>query len=262
MTYASFLTKEHDVALSGLTSSMANEFAEVILGGSIVIPAAFAFFGPQEIVNIANSGSFNLGFVTMPLIFGKIHFGAVFAFLWYILLFLAGITSSVSLAQPAMTFIEDEFNLTKKKAAGVLGIITFILCQAPIFFLGHGVLDELDFWGGTFFLVVFATFESILAGWVFGIDRIWKEVHIGSDIKLPNVYRFIIKYLTPLFLLTVLAFWTVQQAIPALLMKNVPSGNFWYVLFTRISLVLVFGVLCLSIRHVWKKRARGNNQNE
>ncbi|HLD30427.1 MAG TPA: sodium:calcium symporter, partial [bacterium] len=69
LTYASYLKKKDDVALSGLTSAATNEFAEVILGGSIVIPAAFVFFGPQEIINIARSGSFNLGFVTMPAIF-------------------------------------------------------------------------------------------------------------------------------------------------------------------------------------------------
>ena len=46
LTYASYLTKQDDVALSGLTAAATNEVAEVILGGSIVIPAAFAFFGP------------------------------------------------------------------------------------------------------------------------------------------------------------------------------------------------------------------------
>ncbi|MDO8735117.1 MAG: sodium:calcium symporter, partial [Elusimicrobiota bacterium] len=102
LTYASYLKKQDDVVLSGLTAATTNEFAEVILGGSIVIPAAFIFFGPENIIPIAQSGSFNLGFVTMPLIFGKIPFGIIFATLWFLLLFLAGITSSVSLAQPAV----------------------------------------------------------------------------------------------------------------------------------------------------------------
>ncbi len=49
LTYASYLTKQDDVVLSGLTSVSLNEFAEVILGGTIVIPAAFVFFGPTQI---------------------------------------------------------------------------------------------------------------------------------------------------------------------------------------------------------------------
>jgi len=256
MTYASYLTRENDVVLSGLTSSTMNEFAEVILGGSIVIPAAFAFFGPSEIVHIANSGSFNLGFVTMPLIFQKLQFGGFFAFIWFLLLFLAGITSSVSLAQPAMAFMEDEFNISKKRASITLGIITFILCQAPIFLLGRGVLDEMDFWGGTFCLVIFAAIEAIMAGWIFGIDRTWDEIHTGSDLEIPGIFKFIIKYITPLFLLFILGFWTVQKGIPALLMKNIPVENMPYVFMIRLLMLGLFIALCLLVRHVWYNRNR------
>ena len=89
LTYASYLKKRDDVVLSGLAAATLNEFAEVIIGGSIVIPAAFVFFGPQQIIPVAKSGAFNLGFVTMPLIFQKLPMGALFATLWFILLFLA-----------------------------------------------------------------------------------------------------------------------------------------------------------------------------
>ncbi len=259
MTYASYLSRKHDVVLSGLTSATTNEFAEIIIGGSIIIPAAFIFFGPTEIINIANSGSFNLGFVTMPLIFQRIHMGGVFAFLWYILLFMAGITSSVSLAQPVVSFMEDEFNVTKRRAATILGVITFVLCQAPILLLGKGVLDELDFWGGTFCLVLFATIEAIMAGWIFGIDKIWDEMHVGSDMRVPKVYKFIIKFITPVFLLLILGFWVVQSGVPALLMKNVPAENFWYILFTRIVLLVLFITLCLMVRHAWRRKAKEVN---
>ena len=51
LTYASYLTKNDDVVLSGLEASAANEFAEVVMGGTIVIPAAFAFFGLSNMVS-------------------------------------------------------------------------------------------------------------------------------------------------------------------------------------------------------------------
>ena len=60
LTYASYLSKGDDVVLSGLTAATTNEVAEVILGGSIVIPAAFAFFGSQQMHDIATSNVFNL----------------------------------------------------------------------------------------------------------------------------------------------------------------------------------------------------------
>ena len=258
LTYASYLTKKHDVVLSGLTSSAANEFAEVILGASIVIPAAFVFFGPHEIVGIAKGGAFNLGFVTMPLIFQRIHFGMFFAFLWFLLLFLAGITSSISLAQPAVTFLEDEFNLTKNRATTIFGIVSFLLCQPSIFFLGRGVVDELDFWGGTFGLVVFALIETILFAWVFGIDRAWDEIHTGAEIRVPKIYAFIIKYITPVFLIFILGFWMFQQGLPALLMKNVPTENRPYIFFTRTMLAGLLAGLAVLVWQAWRSKQKGD----
>ncbi|MEW6515792.1 MAG: sodium-dependent transporter [candidate division FCPU426 bacterium] len=260
LTYASYLKKEDDVVLSGLTAVSTNEFAEVVLGGSIVIPMAFAFFGPGEIQAIAKSGSFNLGFVTMPLIFEKIPLGPLFAFLWFALLFLAGVTSSVSLAQPAVAFIEDEFNVGRKKAVWFFGIAAFLLCQPAIFGLAHGVVDELDFWGGTFSLVLFGTIEAILFAWIFGMEKAWEEIHTGADLTLPRIYKFIIKYVTPVFLLVILGFWLAQEGLPTLLMKNVPAENRSVVLAVRLMLLLIFTGLCLGVWLSWRRRSRAVNK--
>lgn len=254
LTYASYLKKHNDVALSGLTSATTNEFAEVILGGSIVIPAAFVFFGPDEIMRVAQSGSFNLGFITMPLIFQQIPLGAVFAFMWFVLLFLAGITSSISLAQPAVTFLEDEFNVSKRDAVLIFATVTFILCQFSIFLLGNGVVDELDFWGATFCLVVFATIETVIFAWVFGIDRAWEEMHAGADIRIPKFYKYIIKYVTPTFLLVLLGAWSWQQGVPTLLMHGVSEADKPFVLMTRLTLVGLLVLLAVLVNVAWRNR--------
>ena len=254
LTYASYLRRDDDVALSGLTAAATNEVAEIVLGGSIIIPAAFAFFGPMSIGKIAEGGAFNLGFVTMPLLLQNVGFGNYFGFIWFMLLFLAGITSSISLAQPAVAFLEDEFNFTKKRASFLFAVITFILCQGAVFWLGRGVVDELDFWGGTFCLVVFATVETILFGWVFGMEKAWTELHVGSDIMIPRVYRFIIKYVTPVFLLFILGFWFVQEWVPFIMLKGVAKENIIYIIGTRVVLVLFFGVLSLLVWIVWRRR--------
>jgi len=260
LTYASYLKKGDDVALSGLTAVSMNEVAEVILGASIIIPAAFVFFGPMSIGNIANSGAFNLGFVTMPIIFGQMPFSEVFGFLWFGLLFLAGVTSSVSLAQPAIAFLEDEFDISRKWSVMIFAVVTFILCNAAIFFLGNGVVDELDFWGGTFCLVLFATIEVILFGWVLGINKAWEEVHHGADMRIPAIYKYIIKYVTPVFLLVVIGAWFFQEWLPIIRMENVSPENRPYILATRVGLLLLFLVLAVMVKIAWRKRrtkARG-----
>jgi SNF family Na+-dependent transporter len=254
LTYASYLTKKDDVALSALTAATTNELAEVILGGSIVIPAAFAFFGATGIQSIAQSGAFDLGFVTMPLILKEFVGGNFFGFLWFMLLFIAGVTSSISLAQPAVAFAEDEFNLSRRSACIIIAVVTFILCQPVIFLLGRGVLDELDFWGGTFCLVVFATIETILFGWVFGIDKAWTEMHVGADITIPRIYRFIIKYVTPLFLLIILLAWVLQDLVSNVKMDKILPQNVSYIQWTRVSLVGMFVVLAALVWIAWHKR--------
>ena len=256
LTYTSYLKKTDDVALSGLTAASANEFAEIILGASIVIPAAFVFFGPIEIQNIAARGAFNLGFVTMPLIFQKIALSAFFGCLWFSLLFLAGITSSVSLAQPSIAFLEDEFNVSKKKAVIIFGVVSFILCQPAILFLKHGAVNELDFWGGTFCLVLFATVETILFAWVFGIEKAWEEIHHGADLKIPRIYKFIIKYVTPLFLFSILISWFWKEGIPTIAMHGVNHADKPYVLGIRLMLLGMFVTLAIMVKIAWRKRTK------
>lgn len=254
LTYASYLKKNNDVVLSGLTAASTNQLAEVILGGTIVIPAAFVFFGPLDITAIAKSGTFNLGFVTMPLVLNRLPWSEFFSFLWFFLLFLAGITSSVSIAQPAVSFLEDEFNISRRRAVTIFLAATFILCQPGIFFLKNGVVNELDFWGGTMFLVIFGLIEVILFAWVFGMNNAWEEIHRGADMRIPRIYKFIIKYVTPTFLIFILGVWLWQEWIPVILMQNVPLENKPYILGTRAGLLALFAVLALLVKIAWRRK--------
>ena len=78
-----------------------------------------------------------------------------------------------------------------------------MLALPCIFLYEHGAFGEFDYWAGTFSLVLFALAESILFSWVFGIDKGWEEINRGADIRIPNFFKFVIKYVTPLFLLAV-----------------------------------------------------------
>jgi neurotransmitter:Na+ symporter, NSS family len=254
LTYSSYLRKTDDVALSGLTAASMNEFAEVIIGGSIVIPAAFIFFGSQHMASIATSGSFNLGFVTMPQIFAGVSGGHIYGGLWFLMLFLAGITSSVSLAQPAVAFMEDEFNWSRQKAVKLFAAVAFVLCQPAVWFLHRGVLDDLDFWGGTVIIVLGATFEAVLFGWVFGIDRAWEELHRGHRMKVPVVFKYVIKYVTPTALLLMLGWWLVKEWWGVITMSGIPEGDIPFVLGLRLVLLALFVAMMVAVYFAWRGR--------
>lgn len=225
ITYASYLRQDDDVALSGLTAISINEFVEVVIGGSIAIPAAFIFFGGPGAEEVAKSGGFNLVFVTMPYVFDQMAFTALFGFMWFFLLFLAGVTSSVSMLQPAIAFLEDEFNLNRHQSVGILGVVSFIACQPAIFFLANGVLDMLDFWAGTVLIVVFATGEVILFAWIYGVDKGYEQMMHGADLHVPRFMKFIIKYVTPSFLLIILGSWIYQNILMIFLAPDDETYN-------------------------------------
>lgn len=246
LTYASYLREHDDIVLSGLTTATTNEFAEVILGSSIAIPAAVVFFGVANTEIIAQEGAYHLGFVSMPAVFSLIPLGNVFGFIWFALLFFAGITSIVALTQPAIAFLEEEFCVEKKQAIWCVGGFLFISAHIPIFM--RGTLDELDFWAGTFSVTLLAAFEIILFFWVFGSHKAWEEIKRGAEIPVPGIFFFICRYVTPTILIIIFTGWMIQHGWQEMLKT---SSTKW---IARIYLIVTFTIAGILIHKAWKKR--------
>ncbi len=213
--YASYVRSKDDIALNATTSGFANEFVEVVLGSLIVIPIAAGYLGIDWVLD--NAG-FGMAFQTMPFLFQQ--WGLVLAkiagVLWFGLLFFAGITSSLAMGTPWIGFVKDEFKLPHKVAAWSFGLIILLFGlptvlgyvsgydeNGKISFLAQPIFDEYDYWAGTVSLVVFALAEAILFAWVFGINKGWKEINRGADMRIPGIFKYILKYITPLLLLFV-----------------------------------------------------------
>ncbi len=258
-TYASYVRKDEDVTLTGLSTAATNEFAEVVLGGTIAIPAAVVFFGVAGATAIATGGPFDLGIVAMSVVFqglpGPEILGRLLAFLWFFLLFVAGITSSVAMASPTIAFLQDELGLTRKRAARAVTAVALVLGLFHVLFYSRGVLGEWDYWAGTFGLVVFAAVEVVLFVFVFGIDRGWNELHRGADLRIPALYKPIMRYVTPLFLYTLLGWWAVTEALPTLMMRGVDDpSQVPYLWLSRILMLALFATGLVLIRKAWADR--------
>lgn len=254
-TYASYLSEKDDVTLTGLSTAATNEFAEVVLGGTIAIPAAVVFFGVSGAVAIAEGGTFDLGVVAMSVVFqglpGPEIVGRLMGFLWFFLLFIAGITSSVALASPAIAFMQEEFGFRRKQVAyGVTGL-GLLIGLLHVVFYRYGFMGEWDYWAGTFGLVVFAAIEIVLFAYVFGIDRGWRELHHAADLRIPGLYKPIMKWVTPLFLFILLGWWTVTEAVPTFLMEGADPENIPYMWASRATILLLLGTGLYLIRRAW-----------
>jgi NSS family neurotransmitter:Na+ symporter len=246
--YSSYLRRDDDIALSGLATASTNEFCEVICGGTIAIPIACAFFGVAATQAIAQGGAFNLAFQSMPIVFEHLPIGNIFGFMWFFLLFIAGVTSSVALTLPAVTFLIDELGWTRHKAVNAISLFTFAAANLVMFFIAFGFLDELDFWAGTFGVVLLAFIEVLVFFWVFGKDRAWAEITRGAEIRVPRFFKFVMKFITPFFLAAILGTWITSDLKKVLLMESVPPENRPYVWGARaLMLAIIAGFFTLVV---------------
>ena len=258
-TYASYLSTKDDIALSGLATAATNEAAEVVLGGSIAIPAAVAFFGVSGAMAVAQSGSFNLGFVTMPLVFQQMPMGRLLGAMWFGLLFFAGITSSVAMATPIVAFFREEFGVRRETVSWIVGGVALVFGLLTILWFEHNFLWEWDFWAGTFGLAVVAVVEVVLFMWVYGPERAWASLHLGADIRIPRLFKFVMTYVTPVYLLVVLLAWGWQDALPILTLRRspiggaVPAGSETYVHVARLLVVGFVVFFVVMIRLAWSR---------
>jgi NSS family neurotransmitter:Na+ symporter len=210
--YSSYVKRKDDIALNAMSAGWMNGFVEIVLGSAIIIPIAVGYMGIDGMKDLlSEGGGLGLGFKTLPYLFeqwGSL-LGVIAGVAWFGLLFFAGVTSSLAMGTPVMGFLKDEFNWKEKNAAWAFGLAVFLLGLPTVLFFNNGVFDEYDYWAGTVSLVVFALFEIILFAWIFGMKKGWDEINKGADIKVPVVFKFIIKYVTPILL-----GWVFINSIP------------------------------------------------
>ncbi len=213
INYASYLKRNDDIALSGLTANATNELFEVGFGGMITLTAAFVFLGVSGTTSAVAGGSFSLGFATLPVVFAHMGaFGNIVGALWFLMLFLAAITSSLSMYQPAVAHVKESLNYSHAKSTTVIAAVGTAGAFLTLWFTAGGSFwNTVDFWVGTYLIFVLAMVQIIYFAWVFGIDRGWKELHNGAAIQIPKVYKIVMKYIAPAYLIIVFVGFTVQN---------------------------------------------------
>jgi len=254
ITYSSYMRKDDDIALSSLSSAAGNEFCEVALGGMIVVPAAFIFLGGATVLGAADS-SFNLGFMTLPMVFELMHGGQFFGFLFFFLLFLAAVTSSLSMLQPAIALLEEGLGIGRKASVTILGFITLIGAMFVLYFSKNTLaLDTFDNWVGTLCIYLLAMFQVILFGWVLGPERGMAELDRGSAIRVPRLVGFMLRWVAPIYLLVIFGGF-VYGEVSKIRANDPDSPSFFAKAFTDpvvgmsvgfIALVMIFFLLIIA----------------
>jgi len=228
--YAAYVKEKQDIALNASSAGWMNEFVEVVLGGSLLIPIATAYLGLQAVQAATLGGSgFGLGFLTLPTLFNNWGwFAPVAGAMWFGLLFFAGITSSLAMGQPILAFFKDELKISHNKSAVTFGSATLLLGFICVWLYPGGAFDEFDFWTGTFSLVMFALLETVVFSYVFGIEKGWNEITRGADIIVPKIFKIFIRHVTPIFIIVIFVGSLIKPSTDWITaISSLFSGNGW-----------------------------------
>ena len=152
----------------------------------------------------SNAGP-GLIFQTLPIAFGSMPGGDIIATLFFILLFFAAITSSISLIEPAISYMVEKYSLTRAKATVRMGLITWILGLGTI--LSFNYFSEYTFFGMTFFnlidnftakvmLPLGGLLMAIFVGFIVKRKIVQEELRVNAI--LFNIWRLIIRFIAPI----------------------------------------------------------------
>ncbi|MDO4409926.1 MAG: hypothetical protein Q4C05_01435 [Akkermansia sp.] len=261
LTYASYTKKREDIALSAVSAATSNEICEVGLAGMMTVPAAVAFLG---VAGAAGQGTFALGFMVLPQAFEKMSGGVFFGSLFFLLLSLAALTSSISMMQVGLAFLEEFMGLKRKLAVVIQGFFTvFGALVVAWFSKGLLAMDTYDFFVGTLCFFVSAMVMMILFSWKLGVDSGLKDLEDGSIIKIPKIYRFVMKYVTPTLLLTIFLLWLaeniwVKQASAVTALLNGEHGAVIPIAFLVAYTLFLICITMASSRHKVFKHTENN----
>ena len=188
-----------------------------LLAGMMVIPAVYVFSGEAGM----SSGGAGLMFITLPKVFAQMKGGVILGLLFFVLVFFAAITSSVSVMEAITSMLMDKFNITRLKSCAIIFVICIILgvpsslgngIWSGITLLGMDFLTFFDYISNSVIMPIVALCTSILIGWNVGTKIIIEEVcKNGEHFKRKTIYEIVIKYIAPVFLIVILVVYSLAQ---------------------------------------------------
>ncbi|MBR2489304.1 MAG: sodium-dependent transporter, partial [Clostridia bacterium] len=209
ITYGSYMKKDIN-----LESSVKNielfDTGIAFLAGLMIIPAVFAFSGGDK---AALGKGPSLMFVTLPKVFDSMTGGTVIGALFFIMVFFAALTSSISLMETVVSIIKDKTKLERKTICLIVFIGSVLLGLPSC--LGFGVLgditvagmtflDMFDFISNSVIMPIVAFLTCVFVGYIIKPKTLIEEMNIGGKFKSATLFTVMIKYIAPIFIVLIL----------------------------------------------------------
>ena len=212
ITYSSYFKDDSNLMKDAVTISSLDTLV-AILAGIVIFPAVFSF-------GLDPKAGPDLIFITLPTIFQQMPGGSIWAVLFFVLLFFASITSTISLSEIPITFMVDEYKLSRPKAIiltavqmGIIAVLSALsfstLSDVTIF--GKNIFNFLDFVGPNFFMLLGGLVTAIYVGWVLKKDVIHNQLTNGGMHRSRFVQPYIIfclRYIAPVAIVIIFLYYT------------------------------------------------------
>ena len=201
ITYSSYFNKETDMHATAWQVMFINTFV-AILAGIMIFPAVFSF-------GIVPSAGAELVFITIPNVFAQLPFSGIWSIIFYALLAMAALTSTISLHEVVTAYVLEEFHMTRKKAATLVSFGVFFLgiFSALSFgklrdytFGGMIFFDALDYLTAKIMLPLSGMLTCIFVGTRIDKKILKDELTNNGSIKfrLFEAYAFFMKFVAPI----------------------------------------------------------------
>ena len=202
-TYGSYFRDDSNLRNTAVQVSLLDSLV-AILAGIIIFPAAFALTQtPDTIVSTLVAGGPGLLFITIPELFHHLPFSSLWATLFFVLLGIAALTSTISLMEVVTTFLHEEFNMLRRNA------VTFVAMGVVILGVFSSISSQffniLDYATAKVMLPLSGLFISLFIGWYLDkkvtYSQLTNEGTLSVSVRFLKLYIFILRYVAPVAIL-------------------------------------------------------------
>ena len=210
ITFGSYMKKDISIERSVKQIELFDT-GVAFLAGLMIIPAVFAFSGGDP--NALSQGP-GLMFVTLPKVFDTMPGGTIIGAAFFIMVFFAALTSSISLMETVVSIFMDKLKLKRIPSTLLVLAISLVLgilsslgysAWAGVKIIGMQFLDFFDFFSNNLLMPVVALITSIFVGFFIKPDTIITEVEISEKFKFKGIFKVVIRYVAPICIITILA---------------------------------------------------------
>ncbi len=206
ITYGSYINKKENLGAVVAQTAILNTCVS-LLAGTAIFTAVFAY-------GVAPTSGYSLSYIVLPAVFQQMTGGYIFCILFFLLLALAGLTTSISIIEVVVAYLVDNFRMSRIKATAVSATIIGLLSipcalsfglMKDVLFFGKDFFDLLDFVSGNLCNPLASLMWVTFAAWYLGYRRMKNEITNNGAVSAPYfpVFISIVKFVSPVVIIFV-----------------------------------------------------------